>query len=55
LDISANEPSVHFDAIIAKGPSFCHPLQDFRAGDAEPDEIAPMSDAAVIHLATILF
>ncbi|KAJ9653322.1 hypothetical protein H2201_009154 [Coniosporium apollinis] len=41
----------HLDAIIARGPSFCHSLLDFRAGDAETGNGTRMSDAAVNRFA----
>jgi hypothetical protein len=51
LDINTDQFSACLDAITARGPSFCHSLLDFRAGDAETGEGAQMSDTAVIRFA----
>lgn len=45
-----NVTDAHLDAIISIGPSFCHSLQDFRAGDAETGKGASLSDAVILRL-----
>lgn len=39
--------SVHLDAIVAAGPSFCVQLQEFDSGDSETGKGFLLSDAAV--------
>ncbi|KAL8828546.1 MAG: hypothetical protein Q9170_006557 [Blastenia crenularia] len=41
----------HLDAIIAKGPSVCHPLQHLESGDEDTGKGSRISDEAVSRLA----